>query len=83
MCTGELDGITPSASLEIAKYVEHTFTIRGTARGVPQMTNHVWTIEGDSSSRRGIPSEIQSLVVQGVFSLVGFERTHRLRDDRR
>lgn len=52
-------GITPSGSLDTAKDVEHTFTITGTARGVPKKTNCVWTIEENSSSRRGVPSEIQ------------------------
>ena len=52
-------GVTPSGSLDTAKDVEHAFTITGTARGVPKKTNCVWTIEENSSSRRGIPSEIQ------------------------
>ena len=52
-------GFTPSRSLDIVKDVEHAFTITGTARGVPTRTRCVWTIEEDSSTKRGIPSEIQ------------------------
>ena len=51
-------GVTPSGSLETSKDVEHTFTITGTARGVPKKMNCVWTIEENTSVRRGVPSEM-------------------------
>jgi hypothetical protein len=52
-------GPIPSISQETAKEVEHAFTITGTKRGVPQTTTCVWTVEENTSSERGIPSEIQ------------------------
>lgn len=52
-------GIKPSFSQEASNEVEHAFTITGTARGVPQKTTCVWTIEENSASECGIPSEIR------------------------
>lgn len=63
-------GVTPKASSETSKKVEHAFTIIGTARGSPQKTACVWTLEENTSSQRGLPSEVQfALVVkhQGAF----------------
>ena len=52
-------GVTPQVSSETSKTVEHAFTIIGTARGSPQKTTCVWTLEENSSSERGLPSEVQ------------------------
>lgn len=54
-------GINPSLSAEHSKEVEHAFTITGTPRGSSPLhrTSVVWTVEENSSSRLGIPSEIQ------------------------
>jgi hypothetical protein len=56
-------GMTPKASSETSKKVEHAFTIIGTARGSPQKTACVWTLEENSSSQRGLPSQVQFAVV--------------------
>jgi len=57
--------VTPQASFETYKKVDHAFTIIGTARGSPQKTACVWTLEENSSSQRGLPSEVQfALVVE-------------------
>ncbi len=54
-------GINPSLSAEHSKEVEHAFTITGTPRGSSPLhrTSVVWTMEENSSSKLGIPSEIQ------------------------
>lgn len=54
-------GINPSLSVEHSKEVEHAFTITGTPRGSSPLnrTSVVWTLEENSSSKLGIPSEIQ------------------------
>lgn len=56
-------GVTPQASSKTSKKAEHAFTIIGTARGSPQKTACVWTLEENSSSQRGLPSEVQFAVV--------------------
>jgi hypothetical protein len=38
-------GVTLQASSKTSKKVEHAFTIIGTARGSPQKTASVWTLE--------------------------------------
>lgn len=52
-------GATPSVQNETIKEVEHAFTVVGTPRGAPRRTTCVWTIEENSSTERGIPSEMQ------------------------
>lgn len=56
-------GVKTSAGGETSNEVEHAFTLTGTARGVPRRTTCVWTIEENSSTERGIPTEAQFAVV--------------------
>jgi hypothetical protein len=52
-------GVTPSGQQETKKEVQHAFTITGSARGSPTRQTCVWTVEENSSTERGIPSELQ------------------------
>lgn len=64
-------GVTPQASSETSKKVEHAFTIIGTARGSPNKTACVWTLEENSSSQSGLPSEVQfALVVEHQGAII-------------
>ncbi|KAK4232629.1 hypothetical protein QBC38DRAFT_514333 [Podospora fimiseda] len=64
-------GMKPSGANEKSKEVEHAFTITGTARGVPRRTTCVWTLEENSSTERGIPSEVEFAVVVRHDDLMG------------
>jgi hypothetical protein len=66
-------GVTPQASSETSKKVEHAFTITGTARGSPQKTSCVWTLEENSSSERGLPSELQLALLVEPQGAVAYE----------
>jgi hypothetical protein len=52
-------GFTPSGSSETKKEVQHAFTITGSARGSPTRNTCVWTVEENTSTERGVPSELQ------------------------
>lgn len=52
-------GVTPSGQTETKKEVQHAFTITGSARGTPTRNTCVWTVQENSSTERGIPSELQ------------------------
>lgn len=66
-------GVTPQVSSETSKTVEHAFTIIGTARGSPQKTTCVWTLEENRSSERGLPSEVQFALLVEHQGPVGYE----------
>jgi hypothetical protein len=66
-------GVTPQVSSEASKKVEHAFTIIGTARGSPQKTTCVWTLEENNSSERGLPSEVQFALLVEHQGSVSYE----------
>ena len=66
-------GVTPQFNSETFKRVEHAFTIVGTARGSPQKRSCVWSLEENSSSQRGLPSEVQFALLVEHTGPVSYE----------
>ncbi|KAF3927130.1 hypothetical protein AA313_de0209974 [Arthrobotrys entomopaga] len=73
VATKSLETESTLPASRIVREVEHTVSVTGTARGYPQKTTCVWTIEENPSGERGIPLESQFAILVNHSSSIKYD----------